>query len=106
MNTRDVGSTESRRSAGAGFAGAGANTVWISPSATSYSCLCETCLEAARIEGEMFSDALHRASVRGSIGAEVSAASVRCGAGHELLLRRIERPPGLARPDDRQLQIA
>jgi hypothetical protein len=81
-------------------------TVWISPSATSYACLCEPCLEAARVAGDLFSDALHRASVRGSIAAEVSAATVRCEAGHELLLRRIECPPRLARPDSRQLQIA
>jgi hypothetical protein len=33
-------------------------------------------------------------------------AVVRCGAGHEIVLRRVERPPALDRPDDRQLQIA
>jgi hypothetical protein len=33
-------------------------------------------------------------------------AVVRCAAGHEIVLRRVERPPALARPDDRQLQIA
>jgi hypothetical protein len=80
--------------------------VWISPSATSYACLCEQCLEAARLRGDLFSDALHNASVRGSLSVEVATASVRCAAGHELVLRRVERPPGLARPDDRQLQIA
>jgi hypothetical protein len=80
--------------------------VWISPSATAFACLCEPCLEAARLRGDLFTDALHGASVRGSIAAEVSATSIRCPAGHELVVRRVERPPGLARPDDRQLQIA
>lgn len=80
--------------------------VWISPSATSFACLCEPCLEAARLRGDLFSDALHAASVRGSIDAAVSVTSVRCAGGHELVVRRVERPPGLARPDDRQLSIA
>jgi hypothetical protein len=44
--------------------------------------------------------------VRGSIAAETDVTVVRCTSGHELVLRRIERPPGLTRPDDRQLQIA
>ncbi len=104
--TRDVGSTESRSSGGAGLAGAGATQVWISPSATSFACLCEPCLEAGRVRGDLFSDALHNASVRGTIGADVAATSVRCAAGHELVVRRVERPPGLARPDERQLSIA
>lgn len=80
--------------------------IWLSPSATSYACLCEPCLEEARLGGALFSDALQRASVRGTIGADVSAAYIRCTAGHELVLRRVERPPGLTHPDDRQLQIA
>jgi hypothetical protein len=104
--TRAVGSTEARSSGGAGFAGAGATTVWISPSATSFACLCESCLEAARLGGELFGDALAAASVRGSIALETAVASVRCPAGHQLVLRRVERPPGLSHPDDRQLQIA
>jgi hypothetical protein len=80
--------------------------VWLSPSATSFACLCEPCLEAARVTGALFADALRLASVRGSIAAEASVASVRCAAGHELVLRRVERPPGLVHPDDRQLQLA
>jgi hypothetical protein len=80
-------------------------TVWISPSATIFACLCEHCLEDARTSGELFADALRLASVRGSISAEADTATVRCGAGHELILRRGERPPSL-RHDDRQLQIA
>ena len=51
--------------------------VWISPSATSFACLCEVCLEAARVRGDLFTDALHGASMRGSIGSEVAVASVR-----------------------------
>ena len=80
-------------------------TVWISPSATSFSCLCEACLEHARTSGLLFADALMQASVRGAIGAEVEIASRRCAAGHEIVLRRIERPPSLLRPDERQLAL-
>ncbi len=82
-----------------------ATIVWIAPSATTYACLCEPCLEQARIEGVLFAEALMRASVRGSIGAETAAASVRCPAGHEIVLRRIERPPNLSHHDARQLQL-
>jgi hypothetical protein len=80
-------------------------TVWVSPSATSFSCLCETCLESARNDGLLFSDALMTASVRGSIAAEADVAVARCAAGHEITLRRGERPPALVRPDERQLQL-
>ena len=81
-------------------------SVWVSPSATAYSCLCETCMEAARGAGTLFSDALLSSSVRGSIAAETDVAIVRCASGHAITLRRVERPPGMSRPDDRQLQIA
>jgi hypothetical protein len=80
--------------------------VWFSPSATAFSCLCEPCLEAARLSGALFADALSNASVRGSVAPDAAVAVVRCGAGHEIVLRRVERPPALDRPDDRQLQIA
>jgi len=80
-------------------------TVWISPSATGYACLCETCLEQARLAGLLFADALMLASVRGTLGAETVQASVRCGAGHEIVLRRVERPPNLSHHDSRQLQL-
>jgi hypothetical protein len=80
-------------------------TVWVSPSATAYSCLCEQCMESARQEGALFSDALLASSVRGSIAAEADVALARCRFGHAITLRRVERPPGLPRPDDRQLQI-
>ena len=75
-------------------------TVWLSPSATSFSCLCEPCLETARVVGR----ALRRRALR----ARASAATVapRGGgdrrraarAGHEIVLRRVERPPALAQP--------
>ena len=81
-------------------------TVWLSPSATAFSCLCEPCLEAARLSGALFADALSSASVRGSVAPDAVVTVVRCEAGHELVLRRVERPPALERPDDRQLQIA
>jgi len=80
-------------------------TVWLNPSATSYACLCEACLEQARLAGVLFADALMLASVRGSIASEATVATVRCGAGHQLTLRRVERPPALARHDEKQLQL-
>jgi hypothetical protein len=80
-------------------------TVWLSPSATSFSCLCELCLESARRSGALFTDALAGASVRGELGSETEVALARCAAGHEIVLRRVERPPGLQRHDDRQLQL-
>jgi hypothetical protein len=80
--------------------------VWIPPSATSFSCLCERCLDLARAEGELFSDAIRRASVRGRLPTETDVGFVRCGAGHELVVRRVDRPPALARHDERQLQIS
>ncbi len=80
-------------------------TVWLSPSATSFSCLCEPCLEAARLGGALFTDALAGASVRGTVSVDAQVAVARCAAGHEVVLRRVERPPGLLRHDDRQLQL-
>ncbi|MDX6476991.1 MAG: hypothetical protein QOH95_2502 [Gaiellaceae bacterium] len=85
---------------------AAGTTVWLSPSATSFSCLCEPCLEAARVSGALFAEALSGASVRGSVAADATVTVARCAAGHEIVLRRVERPPGLGRHDDRQLQIA
>jgi hypothetical protein len=81
-------------------------TVWLAPSAISFSCLCEACLEAARNSGALFADALAGASVRGSVAVASDVAHVRCRAGHGIVLRRVARPPGLARHDDRQLQLA
>jgi len=81
------------------------NTVWLSPSATSFSCLCERCLESSRIHGRSFLDAVAAARVTGAVEAETDVAFARCRAGHEVVLRRIERPPNLARTDGRQLQL-
>jgi hypothetical protein len=81
-------------------------TVWISPSATSYACLCEPCLEAARVRGDLFGDALGTATVRGTLELDAVVTPIRCAAGHELLLRRVERPPSLTSRDERQLSIA
>jgi hypothetical protein len=80
-------------------------TVWLTPSATTFACLCEPCLESARVSGALFADALAGASVRGSIAPETDTAEARCSAGHLIVLRRAERPPALARPDDRQMQL-
>ena len=78
--------------------------VWLSPSATSYSCLCEECLESARTAGESFVDAVHAASVRGTVDRAATVAFAHCRAGHELVLRRVERPPSLEH-DERQLRL-
>jgi hypothetical protein len=94
--TTGVGSTEPAKN----------TTVWLSPSAVAFSCLCEPCLEAERLAGALFAAALSRASVRGAVAPEATVTVVRCDAGHEIVLRRVERPSTLARPDDRQLQIA
>jgi hypothetical protein len=83
----------------------GQTTVWLAPSATSFSCLCEECLETARCAGALFTDALAGASVRGTVAVEAEVAFARCAAGHELVLRRVQRPPGLLRHDDRQLEL-
>jgi hypothetical protein len=80
-------------------------TVWVAPSATSFSCLCEQCLEGARTSGLLFADALMVASVRGSIAAEAEVSSRRCAAGHEIVLRRVARPPSLPHRDERQLAL-
>jgi hypothetical protein len=81
-------------------------TVWVSPGAASYSCLCEHCLETARVGGRSLFDALHGASVRGSIAAGSDVALARCPAGHQIVVRRVERPQALTRHDQGQLRIA
>jgi hypothetical protein len=81
------------------------NTVWISPGATRFSCLCERCLEE-RAVASSFLDAVRVASVRGELALEAQVAFARCSADHEVTVRRIDRPPGLARDDAEQLQIA
>jgi hypothetical protein len=43
--------------------------------------------------------------VRGTLAPGCEFVRARCGAGHELVLRRGERPAGLARVDERQLQL-
>jgi hypothetical protein len=81
------------------------HSVWVAPSATEFSCLCERCLDGRRAQGSSFLEAVRVASVRGSVPADTDVAFVRCRAGHELVVRRIDRPPNLARRDERQLQL-
>jgi hypothetical protein len=81
------------------------NVVWLSPSATTFSCLCELCLDIARDGGLSFLDAVRAASVRGEVAPETPVAVALCPAGHQVVLRRVERPPSLDRPDARQLQL-
>ena len=82
------------------------NSVWVPPSATAFSCLCEACLELARDDGASFVEAVRRASVRGRLPTETDVGFVRCNAGHEVVVRRVDRPPSIAQRDPRQLQIA
>jgi hypothetical protein len=81
-------------------------TVWLSPSATSFACLCERCLEASRRDGALFADALRVASVRGEVSIDTAVSFARCSVGHEIVLRRVERPPSLDGRNERQLQLA
>jgi len=81
------------------------NSVWVAPSATEFSCLCERCLEGQRARGSSFLEAVRVASVRGVVPSETDITFVRCRFGHELVVRRIDRPPNLARRDERQLQL-
>jgi hypothetical protein len=82
------------------------NTVWLSPSATTFSCLCEPCLEHARRSGALFSDALAAASMRGTIAREIAFIIVHCDHGHAVMLRRTLLPSSLTHHDERQLQLA
>jgi hypothetical protein len=83
-----------------------ANAVWVAPGATQFSCLCERCLDSTKGRGAPFLDAVRIANVRGSLAPDADVAFVRCRTGHELTIRRIDRPPRLDRADTRQLQIA
>ncbi len=82
------------------------NVVWLGTTATTFSCLCEPCLAFAEARGSSFLEAVRGASVRGSLGVDADVSFVRCAVGHEIVLRRLERPPKLARSDERQLQLA
>ena len=82
-----------------------ANSVWVPPSATSFSCLCETCLELARDDGSTFLEAIRRASVRGDLAADTDVSFVRCDAGHEVVVRRVNRPATLSHRDAQQLEL-
>ncbi len=83
------------------------NTVWIAPGATQFACLCERCLDGPHGRGSRFLDAVRLASVRGTLALDADVAFLRCHFGHEVVVRRNDRPPALAnRPDSRQLQLA
>jgi hypothetical protein len=81
------------------------NSVWIPPSATTFSCLCEACLELARGDGRSFVEAVRRASVRGRLPTETDVGFAHCAAGHEVVVRRVDRPHLLPRRDTGQLQL-
>jgi hypothetical protein len=80
--------------------------IWIPPSATAFSCLCERCLDGHPGRGAPFLDAVRHANVRGTLAPDADVAFVHCRNGHELTVRRGDRPPGLPRQDLRQLRIA
>jgi hypothetical protein len=82
-----------------------ANSVWIAPGAAEFSCLCERCLEGLRSRESSFLAAVSRSAVRGSMPLDTSIAFVRCQNGHELVVRRVDRPDGLERRDARQLEL-
>ena len=82
-----------------------ANTVWVPPSATTFSCLCEACLDRARTGGQAFPEAIRSASVRGRLPMETNVGFARCAAGHEIVVRRVDAPSALGQRDTRQLQI-
>ena len=92
-------------SPGSSTGGEAENGVWIAPNATDFSCLCEHCLDVARGEGGSFLAAVRAASVRGRLATETDVGFIHCAAGHELVVRRVDRPASLARPDSRQLQL-
>jgi hypothetical protein len=70
-----------------------------------FSCLCETCLDVARAEGTSFLEAIRSASVRGHLPTETDVGFIRCAAGHQVVVRRVDRPAQLKRSDGRQLQL-
>jgi len=82
------------------------NVVWLSPSATTFSCLCELCLERGRAVGQPFLESVRAARVQGRVSVEADVAVVRCAAGHAIVARRARRPPSLEHVDERQLQLA
>jgi hypothetical protein len=80
------------------------NEVWVAPGATSFSCLCERCLDER--DADSFLEAIRVAVVRGSIEPGADMAFGCCASGHRLVVRRGDRPPNLVPRDARQLQIA
>jgi hypothetical protein len=80
-------------------------TIWIAPGATAFACLCECCLDArSSLEGS-FLDALQVSVVRGTVALEADIAFAHCERGHEVVVRRVDRPPNLARRDAQQLEL-
>jgi hypothetical protein len=81
------------------------NSVWLRPSATTFSCLCEVCLDIARADGISFLEVIRSASVHGALAADTDVGFVHCAAGHQVVVRRVDRPAPLTRRDVRQLQL-
>ena len=79
--------------------------VWLGPTETRYSCLCEACLDDIHASGEAFLDTIRTANVHGALPLESEVGFVRCRSGHELVVRRLDRPPSLVRPSSRQLAL-
>jgi hypothetical protein len=57
------------------------------------------------MSGGSLLEAVRTASVRGRLPTDSDVGFVHCAAGHELVVRRVDRPPSLARHDRRQLEL-
>jgi len=66
----------------------GTTAVWIAPTATRFSCLCEPCLDLEDGNGLPVLEVVGGANVRGTLALDHDVGIVRCPAGHELVVRR------------------
>jgi hypothetical protein len=73
--------------------------VWISP--TSYSRLCEPCLQLVRGSGASLADAVRGANSRGRLPTETDVGFIDCSDGHELVVRLVDRGALFGQPPSR-----
>jgi hypothetical protein len=59
----------------------------------------------ARDDGSSFVEAVRRASVRGTLAREADVGFVRCDAGHQVVVRRVDRPAALTNHNAEQLEL-
>jgi hypothetical protein len=72
-----------------------AQTVWLESTATTYTALCEECLDRPADPHDAL--AYRAAKVTGSLRSEADVGFARCRRGHRLSIRRVARPPVVAR---------